>query len=82
MPSRLQASFATAARLATTSLEEVAEGLGRGSSTLYAYLSGGRRVTPAAAQALAAYLRERARAFNKAAEQLDAAADREERRSQ
>jgi hypothetical protein len=78
MRNSLRSAFAKAARLATASLDDVAESIGRGASTLYAYLSGARRVTPGAARELAAYLRERARAFTKAADRLDAAADREE----
>jgi hypothetical protein len=78
MRGNLRSLFGRAARLSTGSLDDVAEGTGRGASTVYAYLSGARRVTPEAARALAAYLRKRARAFTKAADQLDAAADREE----
>ena len=75
----LRSPLARAARLATASLDDVAKGMGRGPTTLYAYLSGARRVTPAAARALAAYLRKRAQALTQAADRLDAAADHERR---
>jgi hypothetical protein len=78
MRNSLRHPFARAARLATASLDDVAESMGRGASTLFAYLSGGRRVTPDAARALAVYLRKRARDFTRAADSLDAAARKEE----
>jgi hypothetical protein len=80
MQNRLRAPFAKALELATASILDVAEGIERGYRTLTAYRRGDRRVTPNAARRLAAYLRERARAFNIAADRLDAAADEEEER--
>jgi len=44
--------------------------------TLQAYRSGFRDVTPDAARALAAYLRKRARLLQRAADSLEAAAER------
>lgn len=76
----LRSAVRDAAELATASLSEVAEGMGRALRTLQAYRSGFRAVTPDAALALATYLRGRARLFERAADALEAAerAHREE----
>lgn len=79
MRNRLRVPFVKAIHLATASIEDVAKGIDRGRRTVTAYLGGERRVTPDAAQALAAYLRGRARAFNEAADRIEAAAEKEER---
>ncbi|MGH7564877.1 MAG: hypothetical protein ACREK5_10725 [Gemmatimonadota bacterium] len=81
MGKSLRAPLRKALELATDTMEGVAAGMGRTPRLLRFYLSGDRRVTPAAACALAAYLRQRARTFNEAADELDAAANREERGS-
>lgn len=81
MEKSLRAPLRKTIELAMDTMEGVAAGMGRTPRLLRFYLRGERRVTPVAARALAAYLRERARAFNKAADALDAAADREEGRS-
>lgn len=78
MSKRLRAVYSEALDLARATWGDVAEALGAGYRTLQAYRSGERRVTPAAARRLAAYLRDRARAFNKAAQRLEAAARRED----
>lgn len=80
MRNRLRAPFSRAARLATASIVDVARGMGKGYRTVKAYQRGDRRVTPESARRLAAYLRERARAFNRAADQLDRAAEEDEQR--
>jgi hypothetical protein len=59
-------------------LTDIAEGTGRGYSTLQAYKYGQRRVTAAAARDLARYLREMADEFSRIADQLEEAADQEE----
>jgi hypothetical protein len=61
-------------------LTEVAAGIGRAYSTVQAYKYGQRRVTPTAARDLARWLRKRAQEFERAAEALESAAEKEERR--
>jgi hypothetical protein len=78
MKNRLRVPFAKALDLATASTVDVAKGIGRGYRTVMAYRRNDRRVTPDATRRLAVYLRERARAFSKAADELEAAADKED----
>jgi hypothetical protein len=80
MRNRLRAPFIKALAVATASVVDVAEGIGRGYRTVMAYKRGARRVTPETAHLLAAYLRDRARALDEAADDLAAAAEREEER--
>ncbi len=68
--------------MATASLSDVAEGMGRKLRTLQAYRSGFRDVTPDAARSLAAYLRKRARLLQRAADSLEAAAERATRKEE
>lgn len=81
MGKSLRAPLRKALDLATDTNERIAAGMGRTPRLLRFYLSGDRRVTPAAVRALAVYLRKRARAFNEAADALEAAADLDERGS-
>ncbi len=76
----LRVRFIAATQLATCTLGELAEGIGRRLRTVLMYRKGQRRVTPDAARALAAFLRERAKRFQRVAEDLEAAAEKEERR--
>lgn len=76
MSRQLRARFLKALELLP--LTEIADGIGRAYSTMQAYRRGERRVTPAVAQKLARYLRERAEEFHQVADRLEAAADREE----
>lgn len=64
--------FHDALDAATATRKEVAEGMNRGRRTVEFYLSGRRRLTPAAVHALVAYLRRRARELDDAADALEA----------
>ncbi len=66
--------------LRLVSLSELTRGTARSRSTWEKYHLGTRRPTVGAARELAAYLRDRAQADQKAADKLEAAADREEER--
>ncbi len=78
----LRSPLKRATDMATASLSDVAEGMGRKLRTLQAYRSGFRDVTPDAARALAAYLRKRARLLQRAADSLEAAAERATRKEE
>ncbi len=71
--------FVRASDLATASLGDIADGIGRALRTVHMYRSGGRRVTPNAARALARHLRQRSELFEKSANELDRVADVTER---
>ena len=62
--------FNQAVEIATATIGDVAEGIGRARRTVHQYLAGERTVTPEAATALAAYLRARAEQFTAAAAAL------------
>ncbi len=59
-------------------LADLARGTGRAYPTLQAYKYGERRITENAARELAAYLRQRAGEFERAAEAIEAALAEEE----
>ena len=62
--------FNQAVEIATATIGDVAEGIGRARRTAHQYLAGERTVTPAAATAFAPYLRARAEQFTAAAAAL------------
>ena len=76
----LRSRFALALDLVLASLGEVATAVGRTPRLLAMYRRGERRVTPAVARALAAFLRERAAQLQQAAADLERAAEKEEGR--
>ncbi len=76
MGKQLERRFREAIRLVL--LSELTRGTSRSRSTWEKYHLGKRRPTVGAARELAEYLRSRARSDQKAAEKLEAAADREE----
>lgn len=78
MRNALRGPFAGAVRVATATLGDVAKGIHRSYRGVQSYLWGERRVTRDAARRMVIYLRERAGAFEKAAEDLEAAITREE----
>ena len=65
--------------MATASLGDIADGIGRALRTVHMYRSGERRVTPNAARALARHLRRRSELFEKSARELERTADAAER---
>ena len=71
--------FSESVEIATATIGEVAQGMGRSRRTVHQYLAGERTVTPEAASAMAAYLRSRAQQFTTAAEKLEAALQEEKR---
>ena len=77
MDKNLRSVFVRASILALASLRDVAGGIKRVRRTVQMYRAGDRRVTPGAARDLAAYLRERAEAFQAAADELERAAEEE-----
>ncbi len=78
MSKNLRSVFVRASNLALASIGDVARGIGRVRRTVQMYRAGHRRVTPGAAQDLAAYLRERADAFHASADELERQAQKEE----
>ena len=70
--------FARAVEIATATIGDVAQGMGRARRTVHQYLAGERTVTPEATQAMAAYLRLRSEQFTAAADRLEAATQQEE----
>lgn len=64
--------------LALLPLPRYSEGIGKGYSTIQAYMYGRREPTAAAAREIAAYLRSQADEFTEVADALDSAADAEE----
>jgi hypothetical protein len=78
MSNHLRSAFVWASDLALASITDVARGIDRVRRTVHMYRAGHRRVTPEAARDLAAYLRERAKAFLAAADELERAARKEE----
>jgi hypothetical protein len=80
MSERLRARYLKALELALASLGDVASATGEHYRTFQARRRGEIRVVPVAARSLARYLRTRARAFMRAADALEAAAQREEKR--
>ncbi len=78
MGKELERRFREALRL--VSLSELTRGTARSRSTWEKYHLGTRRPTVGAARELADYLRSRAQSDQKAADKLEAAADREEER--
>ncbi len=78
MGKELERRFREARRL--VSLSELTRGTARSRSTWEKYHLGTRRPTVGAARELAEYLRSRAQSDQKAADKLEAAADREEER--
>lgn len=72
-------SFLRALELATATYDDVAQGIGRAYRTLTAYRIGERAITRDAARDLAIYLRGRARTFTAAADEIEAALEKEER---
>ncbi|MGH7966411.1 MAG: helix-turn-helix domain-containing protein [Candidatus Binatia bacterium] len=80
MPPRLETSFLRGLRLALATRRDMARGLHRSYRMVQAYERGERRVTAEVARALAGYLRERAARMLRVAEDLEAAAARDEGR--
>jgi hypothetical protein len=78
MSKELRSAFRRALRLAAPKLSEVAKGIGRSTRLLTMYRKGERRVTPDAARTFARWLRRRARRLDKAADDLERAARKEE----
>ncbi|CAN5242035.1 hypothetical protein BH18GEM1_BH18GEM1_08260 [soil metagenome] len=78
MARSLRTRYLKALELACATLGDIADGLGLHYRSLQAHKRGERGVSADTARRLAAYLNSRARAFNKAAEELEAAADKEE----
>ncbi len=58
-------------------LAQTARDTGRGLRTLHAYMNGDRRVTEAAARELVDYLRSKSETFMAAADQVEAALEKE-----
>jgi hypothetical protein len=79
MAGNLRARFLEALDLAVTTLGDVAEGTGRAYRTLQSYQRDERRVTPDSGERLVAFLRDRARELNRAADALEAAVAAERR---
>ncbi len=77
MTNNLRSLFVRASGLAVATFGDVAHGIRRVRRTVGMYRAGDRRVTPGAARDLAAYLRERAEAFQAAADELERAAEEE-----
>lgn len=67
-----------AVELATATLGDVAEAIGRARRTVELYRSGERRVTADAMHRLADYLRQRARVFTDTAEDLERAVEEDQ----
>lgn len=78
MGKRLRARYLKALELACATLGDVAEGVGLHYRSLQAHQRGERGVSADSARRLVAYLRERARAFSKAADELEAAVEEED----
>jgi hypothetical protein len=78
MASSLRAQYLKALELACATLGDVAEGIGLHYRSLQSHKRGERGVSADTARRMAAYLRDRARAFNKAAEDLESAVDKED----
>ena len=72
---RFERAYFAALELVT--VLDLARKSGRGLSTIQAYKTGTRRVTADAGEELVSYLRERAAAFTKAADKLEAATKQE-----
>ena len=70
--------FTSAVETATTTIGDVAQGMGRARRTVHQYLSGERTVTAEATRLMAAYLRLRSEQFTAAANKLEAAQQQEE----
>ena len=70
--------FTEAVEIATATIGNVAQGMGRARRTVHQYLAGERTVTPEATQAIAVYLRLRSEQFTAAADRLEAATQQEE----
>ncbi len=70
--------FTEAVEIATATIGNVAQGMGRARRTVHQYLAGERTVTPEATRVMAAYLRLRSEQFIAAADRLEAATQREE----
>ncbi len=75
----LRTAFIGALELARATIGDIGEAIGRSYRALMSYRSGERRVTPDAARLLAGYLRSRSEMFTAAADELDAAAQKEEK---
>lgn len=69
--------FNEALSISRATLGEVAEGIGRVRRTVEQYRSGERSVTPDAARAMVAYLRDRSEQFTITASKLEAALNKE-----
>jgi Sec-independent protein translocase protein TatA len=78
MKKELRSAFRRALKLAAPQLPEVAKGVGRSVRAVQMYRDGDRRVTPDAARRFARWLRRRARRLDKAADDLERAARKEE----
>ena len=70
--------FTKAVEIATATIGDVAQGMGRARRTVHQYLAGERAVTPEAARAMVAYLRLRSEQLTAAADKLEAATQQEE----
>ena len=70
--------FARAVEIATATIGDVAQGMGRARRTVHQYLAGERTVTAEAARVMAVYLRLRSEQFTAAANKLEAAQQQEE----
>ena len=70
--------FKGAVEIATATIGDVAQGMGRARRTVHQYLAGERTVTPEAARAIAVYLRLRSEQFTATANRLEAATQQEE----
>jgi hypothetical protein len=77
MTKDLRSLFVRASNLAVATFGDVAHGIRRVRRTVGMYRAGDRRVTPGAVRDLAAYLRERAEAFLRAADELERATEEE-----
>ena len=75
MTKDLRSLFVRASDLAVATFGDVAHGIRRVRRTVGMYRAGDRRVTPGAVRDLAAYLRERAEAFLRAADELERATE-------
>ncbi len=80
MPTKLTARFLVSLKLVPASLRDVEHAVGRAYRTLQGYRRKEFEVPPEVARRLATYLRQRAKAFQGAAEKLEQAADKETER--
>ena len=77
MSKELRSAFRRALRLATATQQDVADALGRTARLLRMYVAGSRAVTPEMALRFARWLKRRAGALERAADELERAARKE-----